>query len=420
MKVLWCGDAVASTGFARCTHAACDALAAAGHEVHVLGINYYGDPHEHPYRIWPCYQPLDGGHDPFGATRLPLLVYRLKPDVVVLLNDPWNVPEYLRRLKAVEGEDGGEAPADYVIPPVVGWLAVDAMNQHAKPLDALSAVAVWTRWAGEELQRGGYGGEPVVIPLGVDGELFRPRPREEAREAVFGRLGALKPPPGAFVVGVVGRNQPRKRLDLTIKYFAEWIRSRGVEDAYLYLHVAPTGDRGVDIRSLIRHFGIPSGRVILAEPPIGTGMAPEAMPEVYGAMDVYFTTTQGEGWGLPALEAMACGVPVIAPDWSGLGDWARGAAVLVPCLQTAPSAPLNGHAHTVGGVPDEATTVEALDAMYRSEVHRREHSRRGLRLAAGLTWGRTGAAVVRLLEDVVRAHEQTRAGVELAVSAEVG
>lgn len=386
MRVLWVGDAIASTGFSRCTHAACDALHEAGHEVHVVGLNHWGDEHDYPYSIYPPYQPLDGGRDTFGVGRMARLAQRIKPDVIVLLNDPWNVEAYLDALEQVGLQET----------PVVGWLAVDSKNQKGEPLSRLDHVVVWTEWAARELQRGGYEGTPSVVLLGV-GREFQPTDRKRARAHVLPE-GI---PQDGYIVGVVGRNQPRKRLDLTLEYFAAWIQEHEVEDAYLYLHVAPTGERACDLVSLARYHGL-KGRVVVAQPDVGRGVAAEEMPLIYSAFDCLFTTTQGEGWGLPVLEAMACGTPCIVPDWSALGDWTGNAAVRVPCSGTALTAPLNGHPYTIGGVPDRDMTVQALDDLYRSAATRDSCTRLGLELAQGLTWERTGREFREILESVAQ------------------
>lgn len=387
-RVLWVGDCGVSSGFARCTDSVCDELHASGWEVHVLALNHFGDKTRHPFQLWPCWQPLDGGRDGFGVGRLPRLTARLKPDVIVILNDPWNFGAYLDALK--------QLPEGVECPPVVGWVAVDAKNQAAEPLNGLAHVVTWTRFAAEELRAGGYKGEASIVPLGVDLDTFYPRDREGARATVLPNVI----PRDAFVVGVVGRNQPRKRLDLTIAYFAEWVKRHKVDDAYLYLHVAPTGDVGCDVRSLIRYYGL-SGRVVLAEPHIGHGDLSERLALVYSAFDAYLTTTQGEGWGLPALEAMACGVPCIVPDWSALGDWPGDAAIKVPCTSTALTAPLNSLAYTIGGIPDRAATVWALDTLYRDEKLRGVYGERGFELAQQLTWKRTGERFRAVLESLL-------------------
>lgn len=411
MRVLWCGDSPrASTGFARCTRAACDALHRRGWHVDILGINDFGDPGDYHSPIWPCRQPLDGGSDSFGVTRLPHLIVRQKPDVAVILNDPWNMGPYLeyieRYAKSLERNERKDDAALLRRTPIVAWLAVDGDNVSAKNLNQLARVMVWTDYAAKQLAIGGYEGGSDVVPLGVDSGLFSPRPIDEARTKILPE----QVPPNAFVVGSVGRNQLRKRLDLTLQYFGEWIASRGIDDAYLYMHVAPTGDTGIDIPRVAKYYGL-AGKLIVMNQGVIHDIGDDVMPLVYSALDLYWTTTQGEGWGLPALEAMACGVPVLAPDWSGLGDWAQGAAKLIECTGRAPTAPLNELTYTIGGVPDRELTLEALDYFYAPEtrnVRRLDYAKRGAERAEKFNWQATGNGVAAVLE---RLMDSVRMGV---------
>jgi len=388
MKVLWVGDAVVSSGFARCTHVACDALHAAGHDVRVLGLNYYGDPHDYPYPIHPCYQPLDHGRDGFGVGRLPHFVNRYEPDVVVLLNDPWNVPGYVAALS-------DKLEADHPIPNLVGWLAVDSQNQQGAACEDLDLIVTWTKFAQRELSCGGYTGPFALAPLGVDRGNYRPLDRMQSRRF----LGPLADRVGeGFLVGAVGRNQTRKRLDLTIRYFARWVADHR-PDAYLYLHVGPTGDTNFDLESLSRYYGV-LDRVIVGRAALGSGAEEWLMPTVYSMLDLYISTSQGEGWGLPALEAMACGVPCILPDWAAFSEWPGDAVVLVACTSTCTTAPTNGRLHTIGGIADERSFVEELSAMYDSRSHWQTYRDRGLRRAKDFDWSRTGAALVAAIESL--------------------
>ena len=398
LKILWVGDAVVSSGFARCTHAACDALYAAGHKVAVLGINYYGDPHSYPYPIFPCNQPLDSGYDLFGVGRLPVFVNRFRPDVVVLLNDAWNIPAYVKHLK--DNIDDGVP-----IPKLIGWIAVDAKNQRGSGLNGLDHVVTWTQFGVDELVAGGYTGPTSIVPLGVLPH-FHPIPRSESLKKINIDL-----PDDAFVVGVVGRNQLRKRIDLSIEYFAEWVRRFDLPNAYLYLHVAPTGDAGCDIRSLAHYHKVNPKRLLLCEPNIEHGNDDDRMPLVYSLFDVYLNTTQGEGWGLPCLEAMACDVPCIVPAWSALGEWAKDASYQVPCTSTALTAPMNGLAYTIGGIPDKEGTIEALDHLYRDVDLRHGLASAGLELASRLTWENTKAGFVEVVDKVMGRHSAVREAV---------
>jgi glycosyltransferase involved in cell wall biosynthesis len=375
LKVLWVGDAIASTGFAKCTHAVCDELHKQNHEVHVLGLGYYGDPHLYPYPIHPAFQPLDYGHDLFGSGRLPHLIHRIKPDVVVILNDPWNIKGYLADIHS-------SLPKSYRLPPIVAWLAVDGKNQRGAELNDLYHVATWTEFAKRELIYGGCTRNISVIPLGVDHSVFYPRSLHTSRDKVLDERTRKLVDDDAFVIGVVGRNQYRKRLDLSIQVFSEVYKQ--IDDAYLYIHTAPTGEESTDIRSLVKYYGI-KGRVILSEPRLGYGEDEPLMPYIYSAMDLYLTTSQGEGWSLTTLEAMACGVPCVAPDWSGLGDWAQSAAALVPCSGVALTAPRDRGLHTLGGVVDVEECVKSITNLHNDRVLYNEHIDRGLQLAQSLS-----------------------------------
>ncbi len=357
-RLLWVGDAVVSTGFSRITHGVCDVLQE-NWEVHVLGINYTGDPHEYPYAIWPARGGLRRA-DAFGVARTAILATQLKPDLIVALNDPWNIPAYMKK--------AGNCP-------VIASMAVDGLNCRGQDVNGLAHAIFWTEFGQQEAADGGYRGDSTVIPLGVDIEQFTPGDRRVARKAL-GLPPRLQEE--GFIVGNINRNQPRKRLDLTIGYFAQWLRDHDVQDAYLYLHVAPTGDQGYDCNQLAKYYGIAS-RLIIAEPEIGMGATEEHMVNTYRAFDVQITTTQGEGFGLTTLEGMACGIPQIVPDWAALGEICQDSALLIPCSSVA-CTPNNINA--IGGIADMMKFVECLDRLYRTPGERKELSDAGILLAS--------------------------------------
>lgn len=437
--VLWVGDSpTVPTGFAACTRAVCNHLHSLGWQVHVLGINEFGDPHpDYPYPIYPCWHPFEGGNDGLGAGRLPRLIASIKPDVVVILSDPWQIPGYLDHINRYFELKDGKRPDDF--PKLVAWLAVDGLNQVTAPrLNDLTRVVVWTEFAAKELTRCGLKpkrwrnetllekeslecgydtyklGEvcqsPCIVPLGVDTSIFCPTDQAQARQLLFGDLNL---PPAYFVVGYVGRNQPRKRLDLLLAYFSEWINSRRITDAYLFLHVAPTQDMGADLQALAHYHGLDAvngnGKLIISEQPTHKGTNELDMPLVYSAMDLFVTTTQGEGWGLPLHESMACGVPVIAPDWSGLstnGGWPTpGSMIRVDCNAVALTAPINSLAHTIGGIPSMPEMVRALDQVYNNWKEGNGLSNRlieaGLKCAREFTWERSAKEMEKVLLEVL-------------------
>ncbi len=371
------------SGFGRATKEICASLdyrLGGLYDVTVLGINANGDPGTVPYPVFTCWP----GGDMFGIGRLIWMCDKSHPDVIVLQNDPWNIQPYVLQL---------ERFPEYKRIPVIAELAVDGLNIRAGWLRGLAHAIFWTEFAKKEARKGGYTGPASVIPLGVDLKTFYPEDKQTAKQR---RIPTIA---DAFVVGNVNRNQPRKRWDSTIKLFAEWIHSRGITDAFLYLHTAPTGDVGIDVKDLAKYYSV-LDHLALMEPPTFYGIPEAEMRETYNCFDVCITTTQGEGMGLTTMEAMACGVPCIVPTWAALGDWAEDAAWQVKCSSTCIGSPW---VNVIGGVPDEALFIEALDALYRDKGLRESWGMRGLSCMqeSRYRWPVIGQAWLKVLEGVL-------------------
>lgn len=402
MRVLFVGDSpTVNTGFSRCTREVCNELTTQGHSVTVLGMGYAGDPHTFPYHIYPCINRYDKCTSYGGEDRLPIMISRLNPDIVVILQDPWNVGPYFDQLdKVKELCDSDNTP--FTIPPIVGWIAVDSQNQKGEPLNRLAHLVVWTKFAGKELIKGGYTGDYSIVPLGVDTSIFYPRDKQESRAEIFGDSVPLD----AYIVGVIGRNQPRKRLDLTLQYFSEWVHTYSISNVYLYLHIAPTGERSCDVRSLIRFYGL-QGKVIINEPYVGVGNDESLMPKIYSSLDLHMTQSQAEGFHLPTLEAMACGTPCLVPEHSCFsldGGWCGSTVMRVKCNGNVITAPLNGYPYTIGSIPSKDDTISFLNYLYGLWLHdvHVEDGRwqKGLELAHSMTWSKTAKSFVEVLEYV--------------------
>jgi D-inositol-3-phosphate glycosyltransferase len=355
-QLLWIGDAGCPSGFARCTHKILDNLRDKW-KIAVLGLNYRGDPHPYQYPIYPAgtYKMWDG----FGFNRVQKLVKDLKPDVVVVQNDPWNVPAYLDLLK---GQN------------VVAVMPVDGKNCKGADLNGLTMGIFWTGFGLNEAAQGGYRGPATVIPLGVDLQTYYPSDKLEARKA-------LKLPAHVqrgVIVGNVNRNQVRKRLDITIDVFAKWVKRDKLQDVFLFLYVAPTGDTGYDCRQLAQYYGI-SDQVITMEPETWRDIGEDNLRLIYNSFDLQVNTGQGEGWGLTTMEGMACGVPQIVPAWSALEEWAASASYQVPCSDIAVTP---GNINMIGGVIDRGGLLKALDSLYRDNDYRAALTKLGLDLVS--------------------------------------
>lgn len=143
-----------------------------------------------------------------------------------------------------------------------------------------------------------------MVPPGVDHAFFSPGDRNGARQA----LGLDDRPTLLFV----GRIQPLKGLTVAVRALAE-LRDRR---ARLVVVGGASGTEGpvelARVRDLIDGLGL-AGRVRFVEP-----MPHHQLSTYYRAADVVVVPSRSESFGLVALEAAACGAPVVASDVGGL------------------------------------------------------------------------------------------------------
>ncbi|MGV3662830.1 MAG: glycosyltransferase [Prosthecobacter sp.] len=350
-RLLWIGDALVPTGFATVTHAVLDHLRR-DWDVVVSGVNYDGAKHRLPYQVLPAWQ----GGDMWGMNRFRHLCAEFDPAAVIINNDWWNVAQFAQI-----------APAGV---PVIGYMPVDGGNLDPaamRQLNKLHAAVWYTDYGHREAAKAGFTGRRHVIPHGIDTTVFHPMNRDEAR-----RILDLNVPKKAFIVGNLNRNQPRKRLDVTIEIFAGWIRRHAVSNAFLLLHCAEK-DTGWDLRRAAAFHGVADRLLLTGSDDMRGLQSPRHLNLIYNSLDVQMTTTLGEGWGLTTMEGMACGIPQVVPDSSALAEWAL-PAVKIPCSRLL----LNPQINTTGALVDHEPFVAALQDLYRDKAARARLSAQGI------------------------------------------
>jgi D-inositol-3-phosphate glycosyltransferase len=202
-------------------------------------------------------------------------------------------------------------------------------------------VVTFTRFGREVFERAFAGSDlsppPVsVIPHGVDAARFRPlvpadpaEGRRMARDLLFPGRPDLA---DAFVVLNANRNNPRKRVDLTLAAFAAFAEHR--PDALLYLHMGMR-DSGFDLLPMAAELGIRERLLLTTESPAKPEISDEHLNLIYNACDVGINTSNGEGWGLVAFEHGATGAAQVLPEHSACAELWTGRALLVPVAPTA-------------------------------------------------------------------------------------
>ena len=198
-----------------------------------------------------------------------------------------------------------------------------------------------------------------VTPLGVDHARFRPLPPDEV--AAFRAQHNI----GEGSIFYLGSLEPRKNLPRLIEAFAQLCASHPALRATLFIAGSPAWKHSA-ILDRVRALGL-DGRVRL----IGR-LSDEALPKWYAACEVVAYPSLYEGFGLPPLEAMACGTPVVASNAAALPEVIGDAGLCV-----APN--------------DVAGLANALWRVLSDPALRADLRARGLARAARFTWARTAA-----------------------------
>ncbi|HEX2190676.1 MAG TPA: glycosyltransferase family 1 protein [Longimicrobiaceae bacterium] len=199
----------------------------------------------------------------------------------------------------------------------------------------------------------------VVTPLAASRELFHRREDPAELAAVRARYGI----PDAPYVLSLNTLEPRKNLGTAVRAFARLVEEERIGDLYLVL----VGARGWDFTAIfeaVERFPAARGRVLFP------GYVADAdLAALYSGALAFVYPSLYEGFGLPPLEAMQCGVPVVASNTSALPEVVGGAGLMVS--------------------PDDVDGfAAALGELYRDGGLRGELSRRSLARAAEFSWER--------------------------------
>jgi glycosyltransferase involved in cell wall biosynthesis len=351
VKILWVGDSpTVDTGFGIVSNNIIKRLLTYGHEVVVLGINTFGDPYnqnEFPFKIYPC--SVGSTENLYGMNKLWPIVEFEQPDLLFFLNDPWMIQDYLKR-----------KPKNYPYMKTMAYFPTDAgpiKKEWAEMLTEFDAQVCYSKFAEQVVIESNGGTRPrnlYQIYHGVDTDIFKPINQHIAR-------AALELDPNDFIVGMVARNQFRKRFDILMKAFAEF--SKDKDDTKIYLHTA-LHDVGFDILDLARQFNL-ADRLILSEGVTpAKGVTSENLNLIYNSFSVNCLISLGDGFGLPVAESMAVGCPQLVSDHSCLKELVEGHGGLT--IKTAAWLLHTNGINTWGGISDVKDLTDKLNLLYNN------------------------------------------------------
>jgi len=155
--------------------------------------------------------------------------------------------------------------------------------------------------------------DSVYLPHAVDGEIFKPHPKEQAQEFKKNSI------PGAenkFLFFWNNRNARRKQSGTLLWWFKEFLDRVGHDKASLLMHTDPKDPHGQDLNVIINDLGLTQGQVFLST----QKLPPQELAKIINMCDCTINISDAEGFGLATLESLSCGVPVIVNMTGGLQE----------------------------------------------------------------------------------------------------
>jgi D-inositol-3-phosphate glycosyltransferase len=333
-RLLAIGQAESATGYARVLVNILARVSSHFQTLH-FGIDYRGPILEREYRILP--NMLVG--DQLGRKQLRALLVEYKPDLVFLCHD---IDFYSVHEPVLDQFRKHKPDISVVVYCPVEWEETPPGNFSS--LLGADCVVFYTEFGRGLFQRAtsqlSVAYTPpksvAVIPHGIDSNCFFPLVTGDRRASMrTARTDLFVDSPWlmeAFIVLNANRNSPRKRVDVTLRIFAEF--SRGKPDAYLYLHMGMR-DSGCDVLKIARELEIENRLLLTTRDAAKPDVTDQRLNLIYNACDVGINTSTGEGWGLVAMEHAATGAPQMLPAHSApLEVWAED-GILIPLKQSA-------------------------------------------------------------------------------------
>lgn len=347
------------TGFGRVGREIWSYLQSTGkYDVRCLGWFHQDNNREVPFPIYTTKKNEKGilvQDDKYAHISFPGHVEMFKPDLVWTLGDHWMTDHVKDSPNRNTFKWMGYFPIDGEPVP----------SKWGEVIEKMDVAVAYGEYGKKVMQSRAPKANIRYIYHGVNTKLFKPVPLEQKKLYKKQLLGV----DSKTVIGIVARNQPRKAFDCLFQMFyhvlrGEWYKcekcntitvsdynlvervaskpkscrkcgSKNIkkgdkrDDVILYLHCAPR-DCGWDLMDLQEDYNLRGNILLNPDIQIGHGVAENTLAAIYNAIDIFTLPTRGEGFGLPILEAMSSGLPVVATDYSAHPEWARGSTVLVP------------------------------------------------------------------------------------------
>jgi len=389
LRIGWISAAAyATTGYGVITRDVVSRLIEQGYEVYSIGgiggMTVWGGKMDYPTERGTVIPVLPTFGDYAGSDVAEPYIIRYKLDLVITFWDYFAL-EYCNNLSVPWISYG---PIDSPMTPTMANYVRNAFR-----------IVAYSKFGYSELlkffppERLGY------IPHGIATDVYKPLDgvRKQVREKMY-----PKPvPEDAFLIlGVAANMGERKMLPLLMLVFKEFLKEHPDSYLYLYTNISTPYPRGYELLEFANQLHIAEN---IRYPNFNTILEPlsnQEMVMLYNAADVYSSVSIGEGFGMPILEALACGLTCIAPENSSQIELIRGHGWLTKELDDFTFVPVWIPTLQSYRVPSMKSMLEALEEAYDSPSKREEYGKKSREFAFQYSWEKIMPLWFKVLTDV--------------------
>lgn len=274
------------------------------------------------------------------------------------------------------------------------WETTRQPDEFFERLKYFDQVWVPTEWQRQCTIEQGISSEKVkVVPEGVDVQTYRPKNRVIS-----------KPVDRPFRFLLVGRWDYRKSIREIIETFTKTFSEN--ENVELIINVDnPFAEDGLKTtEERLEKYGIRHSGIKVVH-----HLSKSEYVELLKSSDVFVSCARGEGWNLPLIEAMACGIPSIYSDWGGQLEFAKGRGIPVKIKgEISASTPSNDYtwiADAPGNFADpdfDDLSIKMRDSYDKFKVHKKKALDDSDEIREIFTWKNAAIAANEILQELVQ------------------
>jgi glycosyltransferase involved in cell wall biosynthesis len=375
-KILLIGDYREGTGFHRVVAHIKNAIKD-DFEIHHVGILYRGEVFQEEEGIT-LYPETDGKGGQMGHKYIARLIDEIQPDVFFIVYDIIFVRFLLESLRhKTRGMLRG------------AYLALDGeiikRRKMISPLKELDFCVWYSDFAHNHVQdilkeQRSLLSRPIdfsIIPHGIESSYFNPISEDPVEKRVLARkemFPDLKHPESTFIVLNANTPAPRKRIDLTLKTFAEFAKGKSSDDVKLHLHQSfNRGNFDRTTHQLIQELNLEPYLLKCALSTENAILTNEQLNLLYNACDVGINTCMGEGWGLVNFEHAATKAPQILPAHSCFPEIWKDSALWITSMERKE---VNFTPHFMYTI-DPKDAANQLEKLYKDSNLQNEYGQKG-------------------------------------------